>query len=191
MAYELFIERFGKLGWKETRSATVFENNSYGLPADEYGLLESYCDDENCDCRRVFLNIASRKNDEIIAVVTYGWETEAFYRKWFGGSDTGYSRTAAKEMTGLGLNSASPQSKFAPAALKLVRDLLQDQNYVARIKRHYKMFKETVGNQPVQIAIPDEISATPELPGIPMGEVTSEKAAPKTRKRHRSRRTDR
>jgi len=88
MSYAPFIEKFGELGWKETRSATVFENNPYGLPADEYGLLESYCDEEDCDCRRVFFNVAARKRDEIIAVVTYGWETEAFYRKWFGGSDT-------------------------------------------------------------------------------------------------------
>ena len=136
MAYELFISRFAELGRKETRSATVFANNSYGLPADEYGLLEMYCNDENCDCRRVFFNIASRKREEIIAVVTYGWESESFYRKWFGSDDTEYSRMAVKEMTGLGLNSASQQSKYAPAALELVRDILKDENYMARIKRH-------------------------------------------------------
>ena len=68
MAFELFIERFSELGRKETRSTTVFANNPYGLPADEYGLIEAYCDDENCDCRRVFFNIASRKRKEIIAV---------------------------------------------------------------------------------------------------------------------------
>lgn len=190
MPYEPFIERFGELGWKETRSATVFENNKYGLPADQYGLIEAYCDDENCDCRRVFLNIVSRKRDEIIAVVTYGWETEAFYRKWFGGSDSENSRTAVKEMTGLGLNSASQQSKFALGAPKLVEELLQDPNYVARIKRHYRMFKETVDGKPIKMSVPDEISAIPELPRIPIDSVTSEPTARKSRKRHRPRSTD-
>ncbi len=185
MGYEPFIERFGELGWKETRSATVFENNQYGLPPDQYGLLEAYCNDENCDCRRVFFNIASRKRNEIIAVVTYGWETEAFYRKWFGGSES--SCIAVKEMTGLGLNSASQQSKFAPAALKLVKELLQDPNYVARIKRHYKMFKETVDGKPIKMSVPDEISAIPELPRILIDSVTSEPTARKSRKRHRPR----
>ena len=144
MSYDLFVERFPELGWKETRSTTVFANNSYGLPADEYGLIEAYCSDKDCDCRRVFLNIASRKKEEIIAVVTYGWETEAFYQKWFGGIDNEMSRMAVKEMVGLGLNSASLQSKYKHAALKLVEDLLQDPNYVTRIKHHYQMFKEKV-----------------------------------------------
>ena len=144
MSYDLFVEQFPELGWKETRSVTVLPMNSYGLPVDEYGLVEAYCSDKDCDCRRVFLNIASRKKEEIIAVVTYGWETEAFYQKWFGGIDNEISRQAVKEMVGLGLNAASPQSKYANAALKLVEDLLQDPNYVARLKRHYQMFKEKV-----------------------------------------------
>ncbi len=144
MSYTLFVEHFPNLGWKETRSATVFPLNRYGLPADEYGLIEAYCDDEDCDCRRVFLNVASRKKQEIIATITYGWETEAFYRKWFGGGDSEMSRMAVKEMVGLGLNSASPQSKYANAALKLVEELLQDPDYVTRLKRHYQIFKEKV-----------------------------------------------
>ena len=186
MAYTLFVERFGELGRKETRSATVFANNTYGLPVDEYGLLEAYCDDENCDCRRVFLNIASRKREEIIAVVTYGWESESYYRKWFGGGDSEFSRMAVKEMTGLGLNSASQQSKFAPAALELVRDLLQDKNYVARIKRHYKMFKETVDGRPVRMSVSDEIPEITEFLDIPIDDISTKSPALKSRKRHRS-----
>jgi hypothetical protein len=187
MPYEPFIERFGELGKKETRSAAVFANNPYGLPADEYGLIEAYCNDENCDCRRVFFNIASRKRDEIIAVVTYGWEAESYYRKWFGGADTKSSRIAVKEMTGLGLNSASHQSIFAPAALKLVAELLKDANYLARIKRHYKMFKETVDGKSAQMSVLREIPAIPELPRIPIDIVTPERPVSKSRKRHRPR----
>ena len=183
MAYELFMNRFDKLARKETRSATVFANNSYGLPADEYGLIEAYCDDENCDCRRVFFNIASRKREEIIAVVTYGWESESFYRKWFGSSDTASARMAVKEMTGLGLNSASHQSEIAPAALELVRDILQDKNYVARIKRHYKIFKETVDGQPVS----QEKPLVVEIPHIPIDDGSTRFLVQKTRKRHHSR----
>ncbi len=187
MAYEPFIERFGELGWKETRSAAVFANNVYGLPADEYGLIEAYCDDENCDCRRVFLNVVSRKRNQVVAVVTYGWESETFYRKWFGGGDDKMTRAAVKDMTGLNLNMTSKQSKFAPAALKLVSDLLQDSKYVARIKRHYKMFKETVDDKPAQMTVPDEIPAIPESPSLPIKAVTPERTAPKPRKRHRPR----
>jgi hypothetical protein len=190
MAYVPFVEKFGELGRKETRSATVFPDNAYGLPADEYGLLEAYCDDENCDCRRVFFNIAARKQDEIIAVVTYGWETEAFYRNWFGGADDKMSRLAVKEMTGLGLNSTSHQSKFASAALKLVKDLLQDQNYVARIKRHYELFKEKVAHKPARISAPNKKPFVPKPSATLMDAVLPANAAPKSRKRHRSRGVD-
>lgn len=104
----------------------------------------------------------------MIAVITYGWETESYYQKWFGGGDTQYSRMAVKEMIGLGLNPASLQSKFAPAALELVRDILQDKNYVARIKRHYKMFKETVDGHPVRMAVPDKNLLSPNCPTFPL-----------------------
>lgn len=183
MSYEPFSERFGELAWKETRTVTVFAGTEYGLPADEYGLLEAYCNDKKCDCRRVFFNIAARKRNEIIAVVTYGWETEAFYRKWFGGGDDKMSRMAVKEMTGLGLNSASHQSKFAPAALELVKDVLQDPNYVARIKRHYKMFKETVDGMPK----PKKAPAMPKILQALSQRVVPETPVSKSRKRHRPR----
>jgi len=75
--------------------------------------------------------------------------------------DSEYSRKAVKEMTGLGLNSASPQSKHAPGALKLVKFILEDENYVERIKRHYKMFKATVDGQPARMPDPDERSPIP------------------------------
>jgi len=126
------------------RTAKIPADNSF-LPADEYGLFEAYCDDEDCDCRRVFFNVISRKRNDLVAVVAYGWESEAFYKKWWGGEpDNEIKRLAINEMRGLVLNSASPQSELAPAILKLVAHLLEDSEYVARIKRHYQMFKEKV-----------------------------------------------
>lgn len=145
MPYEPFYERFRELAMSETRSFTVEEGNYPGLPADEYALLEAYCNDKNCDCRRVFFNIASRKQQRIVAVVTFGWENEAFYRKWYGGGNDELARMVISEMMGLGLNSASPQSKIAPALLAPIRDiLLDDPAYVERLKRHYQIFKEKI-----------------------------------------------
>ena len=142
--YEMFQELFPEIALTETRAAKIPVGNSL-LPADEYGLLEAYCDDEDCDCRRVFFNVISRKRNDLVAVVSYGWESEAFYTKWYGGEpDNEFERLAINEMRGLVLNSASPQSELAPAILKLVAQLLEDPAYTARIKRHYQMFKEKV-----------------------------------------------
>jgi hypothetical protein len=190
MPYEPFVERFGELALKETRSATVFPGNEFGLPPDEYGLFESYCNDENCDCRRVFFNVVSRKTNKPIAVVAYGWETEAFYRRWFGGENDPLSRKMVKEMVGLGLNLGSPQSKYANAALKLVESVLQDQNYVARIKRHYQMFKGTVDGKPVQKNVTDKRPEIAESLKAPIDAIFTEQAISKARKRHRPRNTD-
>jgi len=148
MSYEPFYERFRELAMRETRSFTVADGNYPGLPADEYALLEAYCNDKNCDCQRVFFNIASRKRQRIVAVVTYGWESEAFYRKWYGGKDDALARMVVSEMMGLGLNSESQQSEIAPALLAPIRDiLLDDPAYIERLKRHYQIFKERVDSK--------------------------------------------
>ena len=144
MPFEPFYERFRELALRETRSFTVDEGNYLGLPADEYALLEAYCNDKNCDCQRVFFNVVSRKRQTIMAVVTYGWESEAFYRKWYGSGNDELTCMTVGEMMGLGLNSASPQSPIAPALLAPIRDILLDPAYVARLKRHYKIFKEKI-----------------------------------------------
>jgi hypothetical protein len=138
MPYTPFIEQFRELALRETRSATAL--NFPGLPADQYGLIELYCDDENCDCRRVMFEVFSEKTGKCIAVVAYGWESSGFYAKWFGQDDP----EEIKELQGPILNFGSQQSGLAPAALELVKTILEDRNYVARLKRHYQMFKEKV-----------------------------------------------
>ena len=53
--------------------------------------------------------------------------------------------TVIREMQGPILNNGSPQSKYAPAFLQLVKDVvLSDPAYIARLKRHYQIFKEKV-----------------------------------------------
>ncbi len=139
MPYELFIERFGELAWQETRSMRFLKDPQ--LAGDEFGFLELYCNDENCDCRRVMFNVVSRKSQKTVAVIAYGWESREFYAKWFRQNDPEIIR----QMQGPILNPGSPQSELAPALLEKVRDvLLADPEYVARLKRHYQMFKERV-----------------------------------------------
>ena len=64
-----------------------------------------------------------------------------FYRRWFKYGDLG----DAIELKGPVLNFGSPATKLAPALLELVRNvLLKDPEYVERIKRHYRMFRDAV-----------------------------------------------
>lgn len=165
MPYEPFYERFHDIALKETRTVTI--HNYPGLPDDDYGFLEAYCNDENCDCRRVFFNVISHKRNEVVAVIAYGWEDRAFYARWFGQNDPDIIR----ELQGPILNTSSHQSELAPALLNLVRNtLLKDPAYIERLKRHYWMFKEKVD--------PKHFKAS----GIA---AQQDNLASKTRKRHR------
>ncbi len=82
------------------------------------------------------------------------------------------------------MNPGVPQSKLAPAILELAKDILHDRNYVARMKRHYKMFKETVDRKPTLFFDKIKGISTPVPPPLP------ERKAPKVRKRDRPRSTD-
>jgi hypothetical protein len=76
-----------------------------------------------------------------MAYIAYGWANKKFYANWFGGDDP----KIIQEMQGPILNPGSPQSKYAPAFLQLVKNaVLSDTAYVARLKRHYQIFKEKV-----------------------------------------------
>jgi len=46
-----FMERFRELGARETRSLTVTGRSD--LPDGDYGFIELYCNEPDCDCRRV------------------------------------------------------------------------------------------------------------------------------------------
>ena len=122
MSFESFHNRFPEIAEAETREITVFDDSE--VPADSYGLLESYCNDKDCDCRRVFLAVLSRKNEEIMAVIAFGWASKAYYAKWYGKNDP----LVINELKGPVLNLASNQSSIAPALLTFVdRLVLHDQ----------------------------------------------------------------
>ncbi len=140
MPYAPFYEHFREFALRETRSFTVFDGHP-DLPADEYGLIELYCDDEGCDCQRVMFEVLSRKRNKSVAYIAYGWASADFYRKWTKSGNP----DIALHMQGPILNELSPQSELAPALLMLVRDtILKDAAYVERLRRHYQMFKEKV-----------------------------------------------
>ena len=140
MPYAPFYEQFRELALRETRSFTIVKDRP-DLPADEYGLIELYCDDEDCDCQRVMFEVISKKHNKEVAYIAYGWENINFYQKW----TTSCNLDTAREMKGPILNELSPQSVFAPALLEIVRDtILKDAAYIERIKRHYRMFKEKI-----------------------------------------------
>jgi hypothetical protein len=137
MPMTLFMERFPEVGARETRSATITRQRD--LPDGEYGFLEYYCDEPGCDCRRVTIRVLARETgSRIWATISYGWESADFYRRWsVAGSDP-------IEMQGPCLDPLNPQTQYSSALLDLFRFVLQSTEYVERLKRHYRMFRDSV-----------------------------------------------
>ena len=109
------------------------------VPVNAYGLLEYYCIEPGCDCRRVVLDAVSSDHPErIFASIHFGWESLAFYRKWAGTRDLGEARPLKKGM----LDPTALNCDWADVLLHHVRkEVLTDPKAVARFKRHYEMIK--------------------------------------------------
>ena len=133
-----FMERFPEVGARETRSVTVPPRQD--LPEGEYGFVELYCDEPGCDCRRVMIDVLRPETgwNKAWATISYGWESLDFYRKW------GVGDSDPVQIKGPYLDPLNPQSTYSSALLNLFRFLVQSPEYVARLHRHYQMFRESV-----------------------------------------------
>lgn len=132
-----FVSRFPDLAARETR-VLLLPHPQCGLPSGSYGFVEWYCADPACDCRRVLFQVCEeRRPSEVLATINFGWERAAFYADWLHGDEKG-----AKEIVEASLDPLNRQSSGAPALLLLFRELLiPDEAYVARLRRHYELFK--------------------------------------------------
>lgn len=136
MMMEPFHAKFSEIAEEETRCVIIPQGKK--LPAGEYFMVESFCNDSKCDCRRAFINILYR--DEIIlATIGFGWEDLSFYKKW------AHDKSLAQNMKGPILELGGVSSKYSDELLVLFKEvMLNDQVFLDRIKRHYKMFKDAI-----------------------------------------------
>jgi hypothetical protein len=74
---------------------------------------------------------------KIWATISYGWESPDFYQKWSAASDP-------IEMQGPCLDSLNAQTACSSVLLDLFRIVLQSPDYVERLKRHYRMFRDSL-----------------------------------------------
>jgi hypothetical protein len=115
-----FFRLFPAQAVAETRVITTHGHSD--LPDDEYGILEAYCDDSTCDCRRVMLNVVARRQNTVLASISYGFDRE-------------------DELAGPFLDPLNRQSRYADSLLALVSQVLVDPAYVARLRAHYDKVK--------------------------------------------------
>ncbi|MHB9038910.1 MAG: hypothetical protein ACYC64_19905 [Armatimonadota bacterium] len=138
MPMQPFYSKFPDLAARETRTVTV--QSSDRLPAGEYGFIEAYCNETDCDCRRVLIQVMRPDTgDRVWATINYGWEDKSFYGKWMGGDDHGDDYASAH------LDPLNTQSEYADELLDaFLYNIDNDESYVDRLKRHYTMFKKAI-----------------------------------------------
>ncbi len=114
-----------------------------GLPPDKYAYVEFYCAEPDCDCRRVALQVVGRSQPaKALATISYGWENEAFYRKQM--------PSAPEDARGVIRGELEPmleQSEFAEKFLELFQNVVLDEPYRLRLRRHYRLFKEELARR--------------------------------------------
>ena len=91
-----------------------------------------------------------------LATITYGWENIQFYKDWMGFAQ---ANGIIAEFKGPSL-ATSKQSVNANIFLELFKEIIKDSSYVERLKRHYKLFKNEIGEKSIsenQIVMPARI----------------------------------
>jgi hypothetical protein len=132
-----FFAKFEEIASRETRVITL-PRAMHGLPADSYALVEFYCDEPDCDCRRVIIQVWKADQPGVsLATFNFGWESVQFYRRWTRGD-----AELAEGMDGLQIEIFGRQTALTEPLRALVESVLdEDPAYVERLKRHYEIFK--------------------------------------------------
>jgi len=85
-AFVPFYTYFPEIADKETKVVQILKSGINTPPIGTYAIVESFCDDRKCDCRKVMLNvIAISQPGKILATIGFGWESISFYTAWAGG----------------------------------------------------------------------------------------------------------
>jgi hypothetical protein len=143
--FRAFSDQFPDVGVTESRMVMTID----GDRIERFLFLELYCDDEGCDCRRVIVRVLSVSETPAgpaheLASLSFGWEPAQFYRDW---ASFPLGARDIEEMKGPALQRLAPQSARANEMLRQFRSLLEDRAYVDRIRRHYRMFRETIDQE--------------------------------------------
>lgn len=129
------------LARRETRGLVKYDEN--GQVQDGLYFIEAFCNEPGCDCRRVVFQVYDAHDPSgPIATLSYGWESEEFYRRW---ASFPLEPEDLEELRGPALMRLTPQSDRAEEALTALQTLLESEPYAKRIVEHYNAFRALIG----------------------------------------------
>jgi len=108
-------------------------------------VIELYCNDPRCDCRRVLLVVKVAADQPPAAVINYSWADARHLKRWMGNPRATPAEIAV--MQGPILEPTDVQPPYAGLVMDAVAEqLLADPEFVARLARHYDAFRASPGN---------------------------------------------
>lgn len=123
------------------------------LPPHTFLLVEFYCVEPHCDCRRVLLNVMDVDDRKQVATISYGFDPP---------------KPPVDDEEQAFLDPLNPQSRMSEPLLSLFQEMLElDPAYQRRLVRHYSMWKRVVDDpsHPAQRMISaDARSPLPQAP---------------------------
>ncbi|HVA48545.1 MAG TPA: hypothetical protein VNH11_19425 [Pirellulales bacterium] len=143
MPMQPFAQLFPHLAKDECRVLRLLGEREQidDIPADGYALLEYYCNERKCNCRRVMLNVVRESTGRSVGMISFGLYPDSV-------------------PVGPFLDPLHPRAPFAHSVLEMVDDLvLSDAQYVARLRRHYQMFRaEITGRDGPTVLTADQVA---------------------------------
>ncbi len=137
-AFVPFFKVFPEDAEIKTRKIMLVQD-TFGLPKGKYFLVENYCADKECDCRKVMINVVTMDGKfTILGTVGFGWEDARYYKKWLNDDHLG------EEMVGAYIEAGGIQTGMEKECLDLVKNSLRDSKFVDLIKKRYSIFKEKI-----------------------------------------------
>ena len=105
------------------------------LPDGDYAMVETYCTDLGCDCRKTMILVHHDRRH--VSTINFGWESPKFYARWYGAPLD--ARTLA-EMKGPSIDMNSPDL-VPPGAMLAFFSTLLDAQYLKHLRSQYTRFR--------------------------------------------------
>lgn len=110
----------------------IHAQDNPNLPKGTFTVRESYCEEANCDCRRVLLNVHWEERDVQVATINYAFEPPP---------------PPYEDEGQIFIDPLNPQSDLSPYLLEFVEAMIAaDAAYRQRLSRHYDAFKRVVND---------------------------------------------
>ena len=105
------------------------------LPDGDYAMVETYCTDLGCDCRKTMILVHHGRRH--VSTINFGWESQEFYARWYGAPLD--DRTLA-EMKGPSIDLSSPDL-VPPGAMLAFFSALLDAPFLEHLRSQYTRFR--------------------------------------------------